>query len=62
MNKEIMKTILLFILTLLTSYIALYGLAYYFTNEINPMLWSIPSKILFIISLLIITETKIKNL
>jgi hypothetical protein len=57
-----MKTLLLFILTLLTSYIALYGLAYYFTNEINPMLWNTSSKILFLISLLIITKSEIELL
>lgn len=57
-----MKTLLLFILTLLTSHIVLYGLAYYFTNEINPMLWSTSSKILFLISLLIITKSEIELL
>ena len=57
-----MKTTLLFILTLLTSYIVLYGLGCYFTNEINLMLWSTSSKVLFIISLLIITKTEIENL
>ena len=57
-----MKTLLLFILTLLTSYIVLYGLSYYFTNEINPMLWNTSSKILFLISLLIITKSEIELL
>lgn len=57
-----MKTLLLFILTLLTSYIVLYGLGYYFTNEINPMLWNTSSKILFLISLLIITKSEIELL
>lgn len=57
-----MKTLLLFILTLLTSYIVLYGLGYYFTNEINPVLWSTSSKILFLISLLIITKSEIELL
>ena len=57
-----MKKTLLFILTLLTSYIVLYGLGYYFTNEINPMIWSISSKILFLISLLIVTKSEIELL
>jgi hypothetical protein len=57
-----MKRTLLFILTLLTSYIVLYGLGYYFTNEINPMLWSTPAKIWFILFLLLTTYSNIEDL
>jgi len=57
-----MKTLLLFILKLTLSYTAIYGLGYFLTNEVNPMIWSISAKIWFILFLLLTTYTNIEDL
>lgn len=57
-----MKTLLLFILKLLTSYIVLYGLGYFLTSEVNPMIWSTSAKIWFILFLLLTTYSNIEDL
>lgn len=57
-----MKTLLLFILKLTLSYTAIYGLGYFLTSEVNPMIWSTSAKIWFILFLLLTTYSNIEDL